>query len=58
MILYFVFRNSCVLNVSNESNKKPASFAAPLVPDLSFWPTRTRKNFDFFEMRACLDPGA
>ena len=58
LIVYFVYCNSCALKYVNEASWCTFSLVALRVPELCFWPAKTRKNLEIFEMHTYLWPGA
>ena len=58
LMYYFVYRNNCALKVVNGACYCTWSLVALCVRERCFWPAKTRKNFELFEMLTCLWPGA
>ena len=58
LIFYFVYCNNCALKDVNGAFYCACSLVALRVPERCFWPVKTRKNPEFFEMHTCLWPGA
>ena len=55
---YFVYCNNCALKVVNGACYCTWSLVALCVPERCFWPAKTRKNLELFEMHTWLWPGA
>ena len=58
LMFHFVHCNNCVLNDVNGACWCTCSLVALRVPEMCFWPAKTGKNFELFEMHTCLWPGA
>ena len=58
LISYFVYCNSCALKDVNRACWCIFSLVALRVPNMCFSPAKTRRKPNFFEMHACLWPGA
>ena len=57
LMFYFVYCINCVLNDVNGACWCTCSLVALCVPEMSFWPLKTRENIEHFEMHTCLWPG-
>ena len=55
---YFVYCNKCVLKDFNGACYCTCSLVALRVPEMCFWPAKTGKILEVFEMLSCLWPGA
>ena len=55
---FFVYCNNCVLYEVNRACWCTCSLVALRVPEMCFWPAKTRKNLELFEIHTCLSPGA
>ena len=58
LMYYFVYCINCALKDVNEACYCSFSLVALRVPEMWFWPVKTRKNVGFFEMHTCHCPGA
>ena len=58
LMFYFVYSNSCALKYVNEASYCTCSLMALGVPEMCFWPGKTRKSLEVFEMHTYLWPGA
>ena len=58
LISYFVYCDVCVLNDVDRTCRWTCSMEALSVPEICFWPGKTRKKLKFFEMHTCLSFGA
>ena len=58
LMFYFVYCNNCALKDGNGSCWCTCSLVALRVPEICFWPAKTRKNLEIFEMHTCHWPGA
>ena len=58
LMYYFVYCNLCALKGAKGACYRTCSLVALRVPYMCFWPAKTGKNIDFFEMLTCLWPGA
>ena len=58
LIFYFVYCNNCALKDVNGACWCACSSVALRVSEMCFWPAKTRRNLEFFEMHTCLWPGA
>ena len=54
---YFLYCNNCVLNDVNGACWCTWSLVALSVPEMCFWPAKTRQNLELFEMHTCHWPG-
>ena len=57
LMFYFVYCTDCVLNDVKEACWCTLSLVALPVPHMCFWPAKTGKNLEFFEMHTCHWPG-
>ena len=58
LMYYFVYCNNCALKNVNRANYCTCSLVALSAAQMSFWPAKTRKNLELFEMHTCHWPGA
>ena len=58
LMFYIVYCNSCALKYINGACYCTCSLVALSVPEMCFWPAKTRKNLELFEMHTYLWPGA
>ena len=58
LIFYFVYCDSCALKDVNGACQCTYSLVALGVPEMCFWPAKTRKKLELFEMHTCHWPGA
>ena len=58
LMFYFVYCNNCVLNDVNGACWCTCLLVALRLPEMCFWPAKTRKNLELFEMHTCQWPGA
>ena len=58
LIFYFVYCNNCALKDVKWACYCTCSLVALCVPKMCFWPAKTRKNVELFEMHTCHWPGA
>ena len=58
LMFYFVYCKNCALKDGNGACWYTCSLAALRVPEMCFWPVKTRKNLEFFEMHTDHWPGA
>ena len=58
LMFYFVYCNNCALKDGNGACYCTCTLVALRVPEMCFWPPKTRKNLELFEMHTCHWPGA
>ena len=58
LMFHLVHCNNCVLNVVTRACWCICSLVALRVPEMCFWPAKTGKNLERFEMHTCHWPGA
>ena len=58
LMFHFVYCINCVLNDVIGACWCTRSLVALRVPEMCFWPAKTRKNLELFEMHTCHWPGA
>ena len=58
LMFYFVYCTDCVLNDVKEACWCTLSLVALPVPHMCFWPAKTRKKLELFELPTCHWPGA
>ena len=58
LMYYFVYCNKCALKDIKGACWGTCSLVSLCVPEMCFWPAKTRKNLELFEMLTCLWPGA
>ena len=58
LMYYFVYCNKCALKDIKGACWGTCSLVSLCVPEMCFWPAKTRKNLELFEMLTCLSPGA
>ena len=57
-MFYFVYFTNCALKDVNGACYCTCSLVALRAPEMCFWPAKTRKNLELFEIHTCLWPGA
>ena len=57
-MLYVVYCNKCASKDVIRACWYTCSLVTLRVPEMCFWPAKTRKNLEFFEMHTCHWPGA
>ena len=58
LMFYFVYCTNCALKDVHGACYCTCSLVALRVPEMCFWPAKTRKNLELFEMHTYLWPGA